>query len=159
VRPARRLGSRRGTLAPQEDERQRSTRPQRLSLPFENGRHPARESLLPIWTNHIFQRDELQAFFSHVSVAPVAAVDEMPRAPEPEIAKAARGFAQDWIADATHEELQNLIASHPVIPKELDVQLLQHIESFCGSLMGRDIDRKTARKGFGDIVCSKTISS
>ncbi|MGH8887424.1 MAG: NYN domain-containing protein [Egibacteraceae bacterium] len=104
--------------------------------------------------HYVFQRDELQAFFSHVLASPVAAVNQRSRVLEPEIEKAARVFAQDWIADATHEELQNLIASYPVIPKELDVQLLQHVERSCGSLREREADRNLTRKGFWDTICS-----
>jgi hypothetical protein len=103
--------------------------------------------------HHVYDRDDLLAYFSKVEAAPLAEPGGTDRTLTASPLQAARAFAVQWIEAASHEELQRLASSRPVVPKELDVQLLQHLEGVTGRSLRADEDaRRAARAEFWSAV-------
>jgi hypothetical protein len=103
--------------------------------------------------HHVYDRDDLLAYFSKVEAAPLAELGGTDRTLTASPLQAARAFAVQWIEAASHEELQRLASSRPVVPKELDVQLLQHLEGVTGrSLRADENARRAARAEFWSAV-------
>ena len=63
-------------------------------------------------------------------------------------------FAEAWASAATPEDLQKLLEGAPVIPVELDVQLILEGEKVLGSLRGRDPEKREMRAAFWRVVRS-----
>jgi NYN domain len=59
-----------------------------------------------------------------------------------------RDVAADWARLATETEAKKLLSQAPVIPRELDVQLLMEAERILGSLKNKRALRKDLRTGF-----------
>jgi uncharacterized LabA/DUF88 family protein len=55
-------------------------------------------------------------------------------------------FAREWAESATLEEVRKLLGSFPILPKQLDIQLLLAAEEELGSLRGR-ADLKSELRG------------
>jgi uncharacterized LabA/DUF88 family protein len=100
------------------------------------------------------------------ATAAPAAADAATPAPEPTAAQvdsaavttAASEFAVAWHAAQPPEAIETLMAGLPVIPKPLDMSLLNGVESAVGqSLRGRDDLRKDARAAFWQVI--RTLSS
>lgn len=84
---------------------------------------------------------------SPVSSLPVAPMDSAA------VTAAAKDFAESWYAEAAGEEVDELLASAPVVPKPLDIRLLRHIEATVGgSLRDRDDLKKDARAAFWEKI-------
>lgn len=70
--------------------------------------------------------------------------------------KAGADFAATWAAKASPEEFQALLSQKPVIPKELDTQLIEEAERSVGSLRERQDLKKKVRRGFWDFIQAAT---
>lgn len=80
---------------------------------------------------------------------------QMPPTPD----EAGRLYAEEWLKNATGEDIRGLIAAFPRIPRTLDVELLQSAETICGrSLRGDDRAHRATRKAFWDIVKKAPMS-
>jgi uncharacterized LabA/DUF88 family protein len=75
------------------------------------------------------------------------ALDE-PSATPAAAQSAGRAFAVEWAGKASPEALEELIAVHPRIPRELDIALLVHGEGCIGSLRTRQDLKHELRAGF-----------
>ncbi len=92
--------------------------------------------------NVVLTRNQLAPFLARVPAAPtpppVQAVAPLqtvkparsvpapaPANPQAEARKAGVSFAEQWVAHATPEDLQRLLGQAPVIPRELDAQLVK----------------------------------
>jgi uncharacterized LabA/DUF88 family protein len=91
-----------------------------------------------------------EAFFTPVSVSTVTAAAGVKA--EEKARAAATEFAQAWREKAAPEDLQHLLASRPVIPKILDMQLIRTVEERTGSLRERDDLKRAVRGVFWDTV-------
>jgi hypothetical protein len=102
-------------------------------------------------TNKVLQQSFQKAGFQPGADAPLAtAAAEDPKAT---IAKAAASFAKTWISAADQVQVSELVARKPVIPKELDVQLLISTEETVGlSLKGQEELRHVLRAAFWGAV-------
>ena len=62
-------------------------------------------------------------------------------------------YAQQWVEQATDEEIKSLQARRPIIPKPMDASLLGSIENEVGtSLRGREELRRVARRAFWEKI-------
>jgi hypothetical protein len=61
---------------------------------------------------------------------------------------AGRAFGVAWLASATEDDVRSLKAGQPVIPKELDIELILETEKTLGSLRERDDMKREIRGGF-----------
>lgn len=64
------------------------------------------------------------------------------------VARIARGFAGEWLARVTQDELADLLRVRPVIPTSLDAELLRSLQATFGDLRRRDDLRHAARSAF-----------
>jgi len=73
--------------------------------------------------------------------------------PTPKPEEVGRDFARSWLEKATALEVRELAAQAPVVPKELDVQLVVSAESALHrSLRGRSGIKSGMRRGFWECV-------
>lgn len=75
-----------------------------------------------------------------------------PRGGPTEAQTAGRSFAVGWLHDATQDQVDALLAGSPVIPKELDIQLILEAEKTLGSLRDRQELKREVRAGFWGAV-------
>jgi hypothetical protein len=101
----------------------------------------------------VLQKDFLLPFFDK---AKPATQIEIPS--EDNATAAGRTFAEVWTGKASLEELRHLLAGFPVIPKELDYQLIDYAERSLGSLRDRQDLKKKVRRGFWDFIRAATPS-
>lgn len=93
------------------------------------------------------KRRDIESFFTR---------DSQPRSTEsqpldtPQVGKE---FAEQWLRDASQQEIRELRAQRPRIPRPLDVELLRHSEHALGvSLQHGDETRRVIRKAFWDTI-------
>lgn len=80
-----------------------------------------------------------------------------PKAPEDKATpanaqSAGRAFATAWVGKASPAAIDDLLGTHPRIPRELDVQLLVEAEKTVGSLRERQDLKHEVRAGFWAVV-------
>lgn len=70
-----------------------------------------------------------------------------------DVSATATRYAQQWVEQATGEEIKSLQARRPIIPKPMDASLLGSIENEVGtSLRGREELRRVARRAFWEKI-------
>ena len=72
-----------------------------------------------------------------------------PGDPTSAVAAAAAEYAEEWVGEATREEIDSLLAASPRIPEHLDPSLLAHVESRINETLRQNEPlRHTAREAF-----------
>lgn len=89
-----------------------------------------------MWTRH----------FSRIEIPP--GPDEPPEDLISVAESKGREFGGGWAANATNDELLELLGRAPVIPRELDVQLLRSARESLGATVNEDEPRHAVRRGF-----------
>lgn len=70
-----------------------------------------------------------------------------------DVSATATRYAQQWVEQATDEEVKSLLARRPMIPKPMDASLLGSIENEVDtSLRGREELRRAARRAFWEQI-------
>ena len=70
-----------------------------------------------------------------------------------DVSATATRYAQQWVEQATGEEIKSLQARRPIIPKPMDASLLGSIENEVGtSLREREELRRVARRAFWEQI-------
>lgn len=95
----------------------------------------------------VFQADFFQPYFSRAE-APEVLLDEETVIGLKDPPEIGRAFAFAWAGRATADEIDKLLDQSPVIPRELDVQLIIEAERSLGSLRERDDVKRQLRAGF-----------
>jgi hypothetical protein len=91
----------------------------------------------------VLQREQLEPFITR-------AAEKKGEAASPE--DLGKRFAEQWIGRAIENDVRELLAQRPVIPKELDVELIRSAEADLGSLRGKDAVKRSLRGGFWDAL-------
>jgi hypothetical protein len=103
----------------------------------------------------VLSQGQLAPFLSRATLP--SAPSPAPADPETEAQKAGTLFAEEWVAHATSEDLQRLLGQAPVIPRELDAQLIRAGRKAVGTAPAPSdpADQRRARamrRGFWSVV-------
>lgn len=97
--------------------------------------------------HHVFTHEDLGPYFRPTDLAEAEVLDGGRQSID--LPQAVRAFTSQWMEDATHEEVQRLAAGRPVVPRELDVELLQAVQAATGrSLRDDEAARREVRQQF-----------
>lgn len=95
----------------------------------------------------MLEKDFLSPFFAKVKPAGQIELPSQDNA-----SLAGRELAESWAAKASPEEIRRLLAGFPIIPKELDFQLIEQAEQSLGTLRERQDLKRGIRRGFWDFI-------
>ncbi len=95
------------------------------------------------WQDHFSRREAVE-----VSEAPKEANEDAALA-------VGERLASEWLDAVTPEEMRELRAKDPVIPSQLDIQLIKKAEESLGSLRERPDLKRTLRRGFWKAITAQ----
>lgn len=111
------------------------------------------ETLVQEADDHIVLSRSFLAPFLTVAPVPAPPPDPLEATSQPHdlqalVVQAAYDFVVEWITAAEINEIKDLAAQRPRIPRELDVQLIQAVEARAGSLRDNQEAKKDMRRTF-----------